>query len=208
MKKTLYLLALTLAGFACTPKNEEVKEEQVEVAPVRDALDTIASTNKDGVRTDENNITPTLPMPQPVMQLLTEKYKGWEQPTLAAEATSRADQYSQGPMIVRGDFNGDANQDIALQLRQGNNVVIVAALQIDEENYELHELKRDILFNERGKLKSLYYLYHIEQGEELHNDMTNETMEAPHEAVAVGIEGDNVAYVFQNGEFEEYVLEQ
>lgn len=206
MKKTLYLLALPLAAFACTPQNEEVKEEHVKVAPVPEALDSIANTKKDGVKTDENDTNPTMPMPQPVMQLLTEQYKGWEKPTLSAEASARAENRTQGPMIVRGDFNGDTLQDLALQLQQGDDVVIVAALQVDEGNYKLYELQRDILFNERGKLKSLYYLYPIEQGDELHDDTANEDVEAPYDAVAVGIEGDNVVYLFQNGEFEKFVL--
>lgn len=207
MKKTLYLLALTMAAFACSPKNEEVQEEHVEVAPIPEALDTVTSTRKDAVRTDENDTEPTLPMPQPVMQLLTEQYEGWERPVLAAEAMAHTAQHTQGPMIVRGDFNGDNNQDIALQLRQGNKIVIVAALQMDDENYELYELKRDILFNERGTLKSLYYLYRIEQGEELHDDAANENIEAPHDAIGVGVTGDNVAYLFQDGDFEEYAIE-
>ncbi|GAB3532732.1 hypothetical protein GCM10027443_16970 [Pontibacter brevis] len=207
MKKTLYLLALTLTAFACTPENEEVKDEYVEVAPVPEALDSITNTKKDAVKTDENDTSPTMPMPQPVMQLLSERYEGWEQPTLAEEARARAGDNTQGPMIVRGDFNGDNFQDLALQLKQGSDIVIVAALQVDEENYKLYELKRDILFNERGKLKSLYYLYHIDEGEELHNDVTNEDIEAPHEAVAVGLEGDKIVYLFQNGEFEEYIIE-
>ncbi|MFD3003119.1 hypothetical protein ACFS7Z_22340 [Pontibacter toksunensis] len=206
MKKTLYLLAISLAAFACTPKNEEVQEEHVEVAPVPEALDSIANTKKDAVKTDENDTNPTMPMPQPVMQLLSEQYKGWEKPTLAAEAAAQAENRTQGPMIVRGDFNGDTYQDLALQLQQGNDVVIVAALQVNEGDYQLYELQRDILFNERGKLKSLYYMYHIEQGEELHNDVANENVEAPHDAVAVGIEGDDVVYLFQNNGFEKYVV--
>ncbi|WP_162055552.1 hypothetical protein [Pontibacter pamirensis] len=207
MKKTLYLLTLSLAAYACSPVNEEVQDEYVEVAPIPEALDTITSTRKDAVQTDENETDPTLPMPQPVMQLLTEQYEGWEKPTLAQEASAQAENYTQGPMIVRGDFNGDTYQDLALQLRQGNNVVIVAALQEDEENYELYELKRDILFNDRGTLKSLYYLYSIDQGEELHHDATNEDIEAPHDAIAVGVTGDTSVYLFQDGEFEEYTIE-
>lgn len=208
MKKTLYLLALTLAPFACSPENEEVQEEHVEVAPIPEALDTVTSTRKDAVQTDENETDPTLPMPQPVMQLLTEQYEGWERPVLAAEAMVQAEDYTQGPMIVRGDFNGDTFQDLALQLRQGSNIVIVAALQVDEENYELYELKRDILFNERGTFKSLYYLFNIDQGEELHNDVTNEDIQAPYDAIGVGITGDEMAYIFQDGEFKEYAMDE
>lgn len=208
MKKTLYLLIFTMTAFGCTPKNEEVQEEYVEVAPAPEALDSIANTSKDGVRTDENNIKPTMPMPQPVMQLLTKQYKGWGKPNLSSEAEARAGEHTQGPLIVRGDFNGDTLQDLAIQLQQGNDVVVVAALQVDERNYRLHELKRDILFNERGKLKSLYYLHLFEQGQELYDDAANEEMEIPHDAVALGIEGDKTVYLFQDGEFREYVLEE
>lgn len=208
MKKTLYLIALTLAAFACSPKNEEVQEEHVQIAPVPEALDTVTSTRRDAVRTDENDTETTLPMPQPVMQALTEQYAGWERPVLAAEAMVRADDNSLGPTIVRGDFNGDNNQDIALQLRQGNNVVIVAALQVSEGNYVLYELKRDILFNDRGTFKSLYYLFRVEQGEELHNDAANQDIEAPHDAIGVGVTGDKMAYLFQDGDFEEFTIEE
>jgi len=204
MKNTLYLLGLTLAVYACGPKNEEVKDEQVTVAPPAEALDSIANTKKDGVLTDENDTNPTMPMPQPVMQLLSRQYTGWQQPALTAEARQQAADYVQGPMIVRGDFDGDSRQDLALQLQQGNDIVIVAALQEQDTVYKLQELKRDILFNERGKLKSLYYLYLVEQGKTLYNEDSEEAVDAAHDAIAVGIEGDDTAFLYNNGAFDTY----
>lgn len=206
MKRKLYLLGLLGIAVACGPKNEEVQDEQVEIAPPAEALDSIANTKKDGVITDENDINPTMPMPQPVMQLLTEKYQGWEKPTLTEEAKEQAQNYLQAPMMVRGDFDGDTRQDLALQLQQNNDLVFVAALQEQEGAYKLYELKRDILFNDRGTLKSLYYLYLVEQGETLHNDEKNEAVEAANDAIAVGIEGKDTAYLYENGSFTSYSI--
>jgi hypothetical protein len=208
MKKTLYVVGLLMAALACTPKNEEVQEEHVDVAPPAEALDTISSTEVDGVSTDENDTSTSLPMPQPVMQLLTKRYMEWEQPTLADETSERSQNYTQEPTLVRGDFNGDTLQDLAIQLQQNDYIVVVAALQTQEGTYELQELKRDILFNDRGRLRSLYYLYRIEQGELLHNDTTNQDLEAPHDAVALGIADDIVAYLYENGEFRQYMIRQ
>jgi hypothetical protein len=208
MKRTVYITGLICAALGCTPKNEEVQEQHVEIAPPVEALDSIASTSKDALKTDENDINPTLPMPQPVMQLLTKQYREWEQPTLAEETSERAQNYTQEPTLVRGDFNGDTLQDLALQLQQNDYIVVVAALQTSEGSYELQELKRDILFNDRGKLRSLYFLYRIEQGESLHNDTTNQVIEAPHDAVALGIADDIVAYLYENGEFRQYMIRE
>ena len=204
MRKKLYLLGLLVIAVACGPKNEEVRDEQVEVTPPAEALDSIANTQLDGLQTDENDIDPTMPMPQPVMQLLSEQYANWEKPTLTEEALEQSADYLQAPMIVRGDFDGDTRQDLALQLQQGNDLVIVAALQEQEGAYELYELKRDILFNERGTLRSPYYLYLIEQGEPLHMDTESEEAKAEHDAVALGIEGEDVVYLFEGGTFTSY----
>lgn len=204
MKKTLFLMGLLYIAVACGPKNEEVQDEQVEVAPPAEALDSIADTKKDGLFTDENDINPTMPVPQPVLQLLAEKYQGWETPTLTEEAQEQAENRLQAPVIVRGDLDGDTRQDLALQLQQGDDLVILAALQEQEGTYKLYELKRDIMFNERGTLKSLYYLYLVEQGDTLRNKEENDDMEAAHDAVAVGIEGKDVVYLYERGTFTPY----
>jgi hypothetical protein len=132
----------------------------------------------------------------------------WEQPTLADETSRQAQSFTQDPTLVRGDFNGDTLQDLAMQLQQNDYIVVVAVLQTQEGNYELQELKRDILFNDRGRLRSLYYLYRIDQGTVLHNDTANQDLRAPHDAVALGMADNIVAYLYENGEFTEYMLGQ
>ncbi|MCX2739870.1 hypothetical protein [Pontibacter anaerobius] len=202
----IYLLPLCL--LACSPENEEVQDEHVQVAPPAKALDSIANVEKDAVKTDENEISPTLPLPPPVMQLLAEKYPGWERPTLAGNAEQLAEEHPGSPAIARGDFDGDNRQDVALQLQQGKELVIVAALQQQEEKYTLVELKRDILFNERGKLTSLYYLYRIAQGEQVQDTSTMAEVELPHDAVAVAVGNERSVYVYQDGSFRSYAIEE
>ncbi|MDX5437852.1 MAG: hypothetical protein LPK03_11690 [Pontibacter sp.] len=204
MKNILYLLALPFLLLACSPENEEVQDEQVDVAPPANALDSIADTQKDAVRTDENEISPTLPLPPPVMRLLADKYSNWEKPDIAASAQLHAEELNNSPGVARGDFDGDSRQDVALQLTQGKEVVIVVALQPEDGSYKLVELKRDILFNERGVLRSLYYLYTINQGEDLQSIANGNDVELTHDALAVGIEDDVTAYVYQNGVFQSY----
>ncbi|MFD2515027.1 hypothetical protein ACFSRY_14225 [Pontibacter locisalis] len=201
--KILCTFLLLLAG-SCTPKNEEVKDEQVEIGPPAEALDSIADTKKDAVKTDENEISPTMPLPPPVLRLLSERYPGFKQPELSEEARELAIQHDQGPFIVRGDLNADNNQDYALQLQQGKSVIIVALTDAGNGNWNVYELQRDILFNDRGKLKSLYYLYLTEAGEEFINSETNEEFEIAQDAVSVGMEGEAVTYVYTNGKFTQY----
>lgn len=204
--KNIFLLALTGATLliaACTPKNEEVTDEQIQVSPPAEALDSIADTEKDGLRTDENEINPTLPLPQPVLQLLTQKYPGWEQPDLTNEAKLNAEAFDQGPFIVRGDFNGDAYQDYALQLQKGKEILVIGVINDSNGTWTAHELTKDILFNDRGKLKSMYYLHLSEKGSIVTSN-DNKTIVLPYEAVAVGIENKSRVYALQDGTFQAY----
>ncbi|WP_347158450.1 hypothetical protein [Pontibacter chitinilyticus] len=197
---------LLLAATACSPKNEEVTNEQIETGSKAQALDTISNMRKDAVKTDENNTSPTLPMPQPVMQLLAQRYPGWQQPELTAEAQQQADNGGQSPTLVRGDYNGDSRQDYALQLQQGNKVIVVAVLDAAGGNWQVYELKQDILFNDRNKLQSLYYLYPIKKGETLDATGATEDIEAPFDAIGLGIENSKVAYLYHNGKFAAHTL--
>ncbi|WP_299754198.1 hypothetical protein [uncultured Pontibacter sp.] len=204
MKATLYLLPLCL--LACSPENEEVQEQHVQVAPPAEALDSITDTGKDALRTDENEIAPVVPLPQPVMQLLAAQYQGWERPEIAANAQQQAEEHPGTPAMAHGDFNGDNRADVALQLRQGDELIIVAAVQQQDGKYELVELKRDILFNERGNLKSLYYLYRLPQGEQIQNAHNMNEIELPHDAFVLGVGQQKSVYIYQNGGFINYEM--
>lgn len=199
-------LLLLLAMAACSPKNDEVTDEQIEVGTNGQALDTIANTKKDALRTDEQVIDPTLPMPQPVLQLLEQHYPGWQQPDLTAAAMQNAPGGIQGPTLVHGDFNGDNRQDYALQLQQQDKLVIAVVLDAGDGSWKAYELKQDMLFNDDGNLRSQYYLYLIDKGKRLKNPDSAESMEAPYEALGVGTEQNNTAYLYQNGEFKAYNL--
>ncbi|RIJ42715.1 hypothetical protein [Pontibacter oryzae] len=199
MKRIHYLLASALFLLACSPENEQVQDENIDVGPPSEALDSIADTPKDGVATDNNNINPTLPLPQPVMQLLAQKYAGWQKPELSEAALQHPEVQTGSAAITRGDFDGDTRQDVALQLQQGKEVVVVAALQYEEMNYKLVELKRDILFNNRGSLTSLYYLYTLGPGQEVTNQETGQPTRLPHDAVVLGIE-DAATLYYINGD--------
>ncbi|GAB3830684.1 hypothetical protein GCM10028895_47070 [Pontibacter rugosus] len=179
-----------------------MKDEYVETTPPSAALDSIANVPKDNAKTNKTTATPTLPLPQPVMQKLTEQYPGWEKPAIAAYAEARAEAQNGSAAIARGDFDGDTRQDVALQFQLGDDVVLVAALQKEDGNYVLEELNRDILFNERGKLKSLYYLFTQDGGDNIFNTATSQEIELPHDAVSVGLENSLVTYLYQNGGFE------
>lgn len=192
---------------SCTPKNEEVTNEQIEVGSANEVLDTIANTRKDGLQTDENNITPTFPLPQPVMQLLTKRYPAWEEPAYTEVVLEQAEGNLQGPGIVRGDFNGDNLQDYALQLQQKKHVIIVAALQKTEREWQLHEIKKDVLFNERGVLKSPYLLSLTEKGTELKHLERNQEIKSPYKAVSVVLDETAVTYLYEKGKFVPYTTD-
>ena len=209
MKNTLLLpLAMSLAMLACTPKNEDIKAENIEVGPASEVIDTIVSPRKDALRTDENNITPVLPMPQSVMQLLAVNYPGWEEPVYTESVLKAATDAKQGPGVVRGDFNGDGRQDYAIQLRQKNKIIVLAVLDGDDENWQFQELKKDIVFNDRGILKSPYMLRVAEKGTDLKHPVTGAEIEAPHEAIVLSIQDNNIVFLLQEGVFEAFSLEE
>ena len=201
--KSIIPLLLILA-ISCSPKNEEVQDEQVDLSSKQEALDTASNTRLDAVKTDEDVITPTLPLPQPVLQLLAQEYPGFEQPILADAARKQGSGNGQGPILVRGNFTDDPQQDYALQLQQGKEVLIVAITDTGDGNWTTHELKRDILFNDRGTLKSLYYLQLAEPGQKLQQTQGGNVIELTTEAVTVGLDNEQTTYVYSKNGFKEF----
>lgn len=197
-----FLLLLVLL-FNCSPKNEEVTEEHIDTDLSGDAVDSAANTRRDIVERPGTEEADPMALPQPVLQLLERHYTGWKQPTLLEGVAKNARRQNQGPYHVRGDFNGDNEQDFAVQIQQGDHVVVIAFVH-NAGNWEVQELKKDILFNERGRLKSLYYLYLTEAGAKLASDETNQDFETQHDAVTVGINDDATTYVLENGRFRGY----
>lgn len=191
------ILLLTLLG--CGPKNEEVTNEQIETDSVTQGLDSIANVQKDAVRTDENDITPTLPMPQPVIAILSEKYPGWQQPALTESAAATAQEQPQDPTLIRGAFNEDNLQDYAIQFQLGTEVVVVALLQEDESTYTTHELMREKMVQQQDSLRSQISLQVLEKGNQLQTE--KEKLTLPHETIGVRQPQQTIAYVYQNGRF-------
>ncbi|MCC9165763.1 hypothetical protein [Pontibacter harenae] len=206
MKKILHkcFLAILVLSFGCGPKNEEIQEENIEAPSTASIKDSITTVRQDAVETDDYQTPPVvLPLPQPVLAIIQDKYPNWEQPSLTEEAERRAENHEQGPFIVRGDFNGDGLQDCAVQVQAGNDLVILGFIQ-EEGNWQMHELRRDILFNSRGNLQSLYYLYNVDPGTELSAQNEQQQIETEHDAVAVGITGNTTVYAYENGNFSAY----
>ncbi|WP_299820807.1 hypothetical protein [uncultured Pontibacter sp.] len=204
MKNAFIYFFILAFGLSCSPKNDEVKDEHVEVGEPADALDSVANTRLDAVNTDENEITPTLPLPPAVLRLLSQKYPGNKQPTLTGDVSSRAEGNEQGPLLVRGNFTDDNRQDYALQLQHDKNLLIVAVTDTGDGNWALHELKRDILFNDRGTLKSTYHLYLAEPGHTMLDPASGEKTELEREAVSVALSGDVTTYVYAKNGFRAY----
>ena len=198
-------ILLVLLTFACTPKNEEIKDEQVDVETPAEALDSAADTEKDAVIINETDEDTALPLPQPVLQLLAQKYPGYRQPTLANTAHIKSEDNEQSPYLVSGDFTNDTRQDYALQLQQDKNLYIVAVTDTGDGNWSVHELKRDVMFNERGTLKSLYYLQVAEPGKTVQEAESGARYELKNEAVSVGLENDLTTYVYTDKSFKPYI---
>ncbi|MBC5992565.1 hypothetical protein [Pontibacter cellulosilyticus] len=202
--KNLAIL-LILVAFSCSPKNEEVKDEQIDLGPPAEALDSAASPDKDATKINETSQETYLPLPQPVLQLLAQKYPGHKQPILTQGIRAQDDKGEQGPFVISGYFTDDTYLDHALQLQHEKNVIIVAATDIGDNQWRLHELKRDILFNDRGTLRSVYDLNVTEQGQELQNAETGETLKLQKDAIGVKFEDNITTYVYQNNGFTAYI---
>ncbi len=195
-----------LLALACSPKNEEVQTSHIETEKADSVADSIATTVKDGTATARPHETPALPLPQPVLQLLASRYPGWKEPVLLDIAKENASGKAQGPLTVQADFNGDTLQDIALQIQHGQDVVIMALLQ-DSGSWQLHELKKDILFNDRGTYKSPYHLYLTQTGEQLYNYDSNKNFTTEHDAVSVSISNSTITYLYEGNKFKAYETE-
>lgn len=205
MKKNVYLLAAAALLLACSPQNEQVQDADVPVqSEPQQVRDSLADIRKDALQTDELEPDPTLPLPPPAMRQLSEKYPNWQKPVIAQEAQQKAQGYASTAAIARGDFDGDNNQDVALQLQDQNEVVLVVALQKRDNVYELVELKRDILFNDRGQLKSLYYLFANRRGNEVRNAATAEKITLAQDALSVGLNGTVSTYIYEGGSFRSF----
>lgn len=195
---------LVLLAFACSPKNDEVTEEQIDIAPQAEALDSVADTEKDAVIINETDEDTALPLPQPVLQLLAQKYPGYRQPTLA-ESTNKPEEDSRtSSYLVSGNFTNDTRLDYALQLQQDKSLYIVAVTDTGDGNWSVHELKRDVMFNERGTLKSLYYLQVAEPGNTVQEEENGARYELKNEAVSVGLENNLTTYVYMGKSFKPY----
>ncbi len=199
MKNFLLGMAALLL-LSCSPKNEDVTMEQAAPAQAEEAVDSAANTTLDGTATAQTYDSPTTSIPQPAMQLLAQKYKGWEEPTLSKAALDSAAKHEQGPLIVRGDFNGDTLQDYAFQIQHKDNVVALATLQING-NWQMYELTRERLSNENGNLQSIYHLYLLKAGANL-----TDQSKTSNDAVAIGKGTTAVAFMFDNGKFRELRL--
>ena len=205
MKSLTHLLALLLLTiYSCGPKNEEVTDEQVETGSRTQVLDSIANTREDAVNIDGNAPATSLQLPQPVMTFLDANYPGWKQPALAPDAKKNAENYPTGPTIVNGNFNSDTLQDYALQLQKGKEVIMVAILQDTTGAWKTYELQRDILFNEQGKLLSLYNMYLLDKGDEVQDSETMKKLKISNNAVAVSIGNSTRVYVYEDGKFRPY----
>lgn len=204
MKSVTQLACLYLLLFACTPQNEEVTEEQIDTKSTEEVVDTLANTRQDAVNIDENNQTLNFPIPPAVTQLVADRYVSWQEPSYTENVLQQAENNTQGPGTIRGDFNGDNQQDYAMQFQQQRQVVIVAIMSESNGNWQLHELKKDILFNDRGELKSPYLLSLTESGEKLQHPETRKQVTTPYNAITLNLDGDEAIYLYENGQFEAY----
>ena len=205
MKK--YCTFLILLAFACNPKNEEVSEEQIDLSPPAAAIDSVVSVEKDGTKIDQVDQATDLPLPQPVLQLLAQKYPGYEQPSLAEGILEMYDEDAQGPYMLSGFFSNDTYLDYALQLQKDKDIYVVAVLDTSgTEKWVLHELKRDILFNDRGTLRSVYRLMLTESGQSVTDLESGEKLELKRDAISVGFEDNVTTYVYRNNKFKRYAV--
>ncbi|MFT2007962.1 hypothetical protein ACMA1I_04740 [Pontibacter sp. 13R65] len=188
MKVTLKLLpAVMLLLLACGSSSEE------------------AGTTK-GSTASTTSSADDLELPEEVNSLLARQYPGWRQPVLVAEVQKLVQNKKQGPLLVKGQFDDDNTQDLALQIRHEEQVLMLAFTQQDSA-WQLHELKKDILFNERGNLKSLYYLYLAEPGTSIRNTETNKVLKTAKEAIAIGLDNQVNIFLYEGGQFIAYEAE-
>lgn len=190
--------------WGCGPKNEEISEVQTDLEPMKEVADTISNARKDALQTDENNISPTLPLPQDVMQLLTNKYPSWEELNFTENVLQQAKDNTQGPGLIRGDFDGNGRQDYAVQLQHQKQLVVVAILHNADGSWQLQEIKKDILFNDRGHLKSPYMLRLTQAETTLQHRTIRNQITAPHDAVTLSLNGNDIVYLYENGKFVAY----
>ncbi len=186
----LFILIVT----ACGPENEKLPITQVPITQPAKTLDTLANPEKDGLQAELPETL--LPFTPEVIELLNQAYPGWQQPHLPAD-TLKQDEVS-GPLIVKGDFNKDKVQDMALQLVANNRLVIVALLsdQTIKKQFILQELTSSA---QPAGDTSAYELELIQEGTELKNADNEATHILLHDAIGIKKEGKLMVYFWEDG---------
>ncbi|TXK49645.1 hypothetical protein FVR03_06015 [Pontibacter qinzhouensis] len=193
--------AVMLLFFACGPKADTVTTDNI--SSPDSTSEAVINSPKDGTATSPEDENWKQVLPQEVKALLNRRYPGWEQPVLVKEVGRQMPPKAQGPLLVKADFDGNNKEDLALQVRYKEEVLMLAFLQ-QEASWQLHQLKKDILFNERGKLKSPFYLYLAKAGLRVRNANHPQPTATKVAAIGIGLDDNVTVFVYEAGSFQAF----
>jgi hypothetical protein len=205
MRISLILLSIIFSVIVgCTPKNEEITEEYLDIESIDEAPDSVLNSRKDGARIEKETLVPALPLPQSILVLLTQRYPGWEEAIYTESVIKYAAEHKLEPGIIKGDFNGDMVQDYIFQLFYEEDIIILAALAKNDGNWQLYEIKREIAFNDRGTFKSPFSLHATDKGIKLRDPETGKIIIPTYQAVVTNMLDQQKNYLYQNDTFKAY----
>ena len=193
-----------LLALACSPENKEVRTEQVTLKK-RSRPQQILPSNRRRMALPLFRPTPppSYRFRSPPYSFSVKSIRNGMNRYYSKKLYRQPPSEEQGPLLVKGNFDGNELQDIALQVRHQKNIIVVALLQ-DSSQWQLHELKKDILFNDRGAYKSLYFVYLTVAGSKIYNYRTRQNFTTPFDAVSVGIDNRSTTFVYEKGKFVAY----
>ncbi|ALJ01070.1 hypothetical protein [Rufibacter tibetensis] len=208
MNRFLYICLLGLVS--CSP---EKSAEEISTAPAASAnspvleqvADSVSNTREDGTATASSppiDIKQQLPAELEVH--LDRTHGLWQFPTLTDADVQRIPQEEQGPYFVQADFNGDKQQDYAIQLMERDSAFVYAFVKEKDNEFKEYLLERNKLLDVAAKKRSIRYLRLASKQAKYYDYGTRKNIKIPYDGVSVGAENYTATYVWDNGKFRKY----
>ncbi|WP_207434461.1 hypothetical protein [Sabulibacter ruber] len=194
----------------CSPKKDP---EDLSVLPpasdsastsLEQVVDSVSNAPEDGTATTS---TPPLDVKQQLpaeLEVHLDRTHGlWQFPTLTDYDVQRVPKEEQGPYYLEADFNGDKQQDYAIQLLERDSAFVYAFLK-NKADFQEHLLERHQLFDIDGKKRSIRYLTLAKKTAKYYDYATRKQMSIPLDGISVGAENYTATYVWDNGKFRKF----
>ncbi|GHA66839.1 hypothetical protein [Pontibacter akesuensis] len=201
MKTNLLAIAALLALFACGSDSADGNYNRAASDELIDAqVDSATKTSTDSLAraTKEGKILQ--PLPDTLTSLLEQKQPQAQIATLTDQAMA-SDRLKVGnPVYLRGDFNGNASLDYAVQVLKNDSIHILAYLDYNKQARELKVASYPAK-NLKDGWFSTYQLRLAPQDSLVQDNRAQKLVPLPTDGISVIGEDLTTLYMLQNGRF-------